>query len=127
MADNRCVTCGICLERCPTERAGGRTILTRLVGGEGGSAWLCAACWKCQAACPAGIDIHELMIHARQTEPPPPAYAGSYQNVLKTGYVLPLPPDLDAARNAHHLPAAELISVTTLRQLLGDEEDSDDS
>jgi len=123
--NNVCLACGLCVVDCPVERAGGASFLRRIIEGEEGSAWLCASCWLCQAACPEEVDIHARMIQARRGEPAPASYSGSYRRVLETGCALPTPDDLNAARREWGLPPVTLISCETLRQLLN--EDDNDS
>jgi heterodisulfide reductase subunit C len=118
MDNIKCLACGICIERCPVEQAGGKSFLRRLLQDEDGSAWVCTSCWLCQAVCPENLDIRTLIFKARRDGAPPPAHSGSYHRVLETGYALPIPGDLDDIRHAHGLPPLKPIPLTTLRRLL---------
>lgn len=106
-----CLGCGVCVTVCPVEKVGGRTILSFLADPdiETYSPWLCTSCWRCQEACPAGVDIHGLMMALRREQPAPEGYRRAFENVLAGGYALPLDAAVNDLRAAHGLEPVETV------------------
>ena len=65
-----CIQCGTCVTVCPVEMVGGHAIVSFLADPDTTdySVWLCTSCWRCQEACPGGVDIYELMMEQRRRE-----------------------------------------------------------
>ncbi len=118
-----CTQCGTCVSVCPVEKVGGHAIVTFLADPEATdySVWLCTSCWRCQEACPAGVDIYGLMMEARRGEPPPPGYRAAFESVLACGLALEVPQEtLDQVRAAWRLEPARLPPPGLARALLGE-------
>jgi heterodisulfide reductase subunit C len=103
---------------------GGHAIVTFLADPEATdfSVWLCSSCWRCQEACPEGIDIHRLMMEARRREAPPVWYGTSFERILVTGLALGLTQEhLDRLRADRDLDAVTLPPSGLARRLLDPE------
>lgn len=118
-----CLGCGLCVDVCPVERAGGRAFVSSLAGdgseAQTGGAWLCTSCWQCQEACPAGVEIHTLMMEQRRREPAPEGYQRAFESVLRCGYALTVGPEVNGIRAACGLEPFELVPPGRVRMLLG--------
>ena len=70
--------------------AGGHAIVTFLADPDATdySAWLCSSCWRCQEACPVGIDIHQLMMEQRRRQRTPAGYQNAIQRVRQSSLAL---------------------------------------
>jgi heterodisulfide reductase subunit C len=116
-----CIECGTCVTVCPVEMVGGHAIVTFLADPDATdySVWLCSSCWRCQEACPAGVNIYELMMRARRREPAPAGYQASFESVLACGLALEVAQDdLDPVRAAWGLEPARLPPAGLVRSLL---------
>jgi heterodisulfide reductase subunit C len=90
---------------------GGHAIVTFLAdpGAVDYSVWLCTSCWRCQEACPEGVDIYGLMMAQRRRESAPDGYRAAYENVLTCGLALEVPQEeLDQVRAAWGLEPVRL-------------------
>ena len=120
-----CVQCGTCVTVCPVEKAGGHAIVTFLADPEAAdySVWLCSSCWRCQEACPEGVDIYGLMMEQRRREQPPAGYEAAFESVLACGVALQVSQEeLDQVRAAWGLEPAKLPPSDLIRKLLHDGE-----
>ena len=116
-----CIQCGTCVTVCPVEKVGGHAIVTFLADPDatGYSVWLCTSCWRCQEACPAGVDIHGLMMEQRRREEGPAGYQTAFESVLACGLALEVPQEeLDQVRTAWGLEPANLPPPGLARVLL---------
>ena len=116
-----CIQCGTCVTVCPVEMVGGHAIVTWLADPESTdySVWLCTSCWRCQEACPQGVDIYGLMMEQRRNEPAPAGYQTAFENLLACGLALEVPQEeLDQARAAWELEPVELPPPDLARILL---------
>ena len=116
-----CIECGTCVTVCPVEMVGGHAIVTFLADPEATdySVWLCSSCWRCQEACPAGVNVYELMMQARRREPAPAGYRASFESVLACGLALEVAQDdLDPVRAAWGLEPVRLPPPDLVRSLL---------
>jgi len=104
---------------------GGHAIVTWLADPESTdySVWLCTSCWRCQEACPQGVDIYGLMMEQRRSEPSPAGYQAAYESILACGLALSVPQnELDQARAAWGLEPVKLPPPDLARTILrGDE------
>jgi heterodisulfide reductase subunit C len=116
-----CNECGRCVAVCPVERAGGRSAVSFLAGGPRGDVWLCASCWRCQDECPAGVDIHELIMGERRRLAAPEGYRQAFENVLACGYALCVGPEVNEVRAVWGLEPVELAEPGVVEVLLADE------
>jgi heterodisulfide reductase subunit C len=90
---------------------GGHAIVTFLADPKARdySVWLCTSCWRCQEACPAGVDIYELMMQERRREPSPAGYRAAFESLLACGLALGISQEeLDQMRAAWGLEPARL-------------------
>jgi heterodisulfide reductase subunit C len=120
-----CIQCGTCVTVCPVEMVGGHAIVSFLADPDTTdySVWLCTSCWRCQEACPAGVDIYELMMERRRQEQAPAGYQASYESLLACGLALGIPQEeLDQMRAAWGLEPVRLPPPGLARALLGDDE-----
>jgi heterodisulfide reductase subunit C len=116
-----CIECGTCVTVCPVEMVGGHAIVTFLADPDATdySVWLCTSCWRCQEACPAGVNVYELMMQARRREPAPAGYQASFESVLACGLALEVAQeDLDPVRAAWGLEPVRLPPPGLVRSLL---------
>jgi heterodisulfide reductase subunit C len=106
------------------ERLGKHSIVSFLADPEASDydVWLCASCWRCQEVCPAGVDIHALMMQLRRQGPAPERYRQAYDNVLACGYALYVGPEVNLMRAAWGLAPVELASPECARLLLREAE-----
>lgn len=119
-----CIQCGTCVDVCPVEMVGGHAIVTFLADPEATdySVWLCTSCWRCQEACPAGVDIYGLMMQQRRREAAPPGYRDAFERVLACGLALPVTQEeLDQVRAAWELESVQLPPPDLMRILLRQE------
>ena len=120
-----CIQCGTCVTVCPVEMVGGHAIVTFLADPDATdySVWLCTSCWRCQEACPEGVDIYGLMMEQRRREPAPAGYQAAYESVLACGLALAVPQEeLDQVRAAWGLEPVRLPPPDLARTLLCDDE-----
>jgi heterodisulfide reductase subunit C len=120
-----CVQCGTCVTVCPVEKVGGHAIVTFLADPEAAdySVWLCSSCWRCQEACPEGVDIYGLMMEQRRREQPPAGYEAAFESVLACGVALRVSQEeLDQVRAAWGLEPATLPPPDLIRKLIRDGE-----
>jgi heterodisulfide reductase subunit C len=106
-----CVQCGTCVSVCPVEMVGGHAIVTFLADPDATdySAWLCTSCWRCQEACPEGVDIYGLMMAQRRCEQAPVGYRAAFERVLACALALDVPQEeLDQLRAAWGLEPVKL-------------------
>ncbi len=118
-----CVQCGTCVTVCPVEKVGGHAIVTFLADPEAAdySVWLCSSCWRCQEACPEGVDIYGLMMEQRRREQPPAGYEAAFESVLACGAALQVSQEeLDQVRAAWGLEPAKLPPPDLIRKLIRD-------
>jgi len=116
-----CIQCGTCVTVCPVEMVGGHAIVTFLADPEATnySVWLCSSCWRCQEACPAGVNIYELMMEERRRQAAPGGYQDAFDSVLAGGLALEVvQEELDQNRAAWGLEPVELPSPDLARVLL---------
>jgi len=116
-----CIQCGTCVTVCPVERVGGHAIVTFLADPDATdySVWLCTSCWRCQEACPAGVDIYGLMMEQRRQEPSPIGYRAAFEHVLACGLALEVSQEeLDRMRTAWSLEPVALPPQDLARILL---------
>jgi len=120
-----CIQCGACVTVCPVEMVGGHAIVTFLADPDAAdySVWLCTSCWRCQEACPTGVDIHGLMMEQRRREPAPDGYQAAYDTVLACGLALEVPQEeLDQVRAGWGLEPVDLPPLDLARNLLHPDE-----
>ncbi len=118
---DECIQCGTCVSVCPVEKVGGHAIVTFLADPTETdfSVWLCTSCWRCQQACPVGVDIYGLMMAYRRRSPAPGGYLEAYRRVLETGMALPiLQQTLDELRAAWGLERVLLPTSEVVQSLL---------
>lgn len=116
-----CLQCGTCVTACPVEMVGGHAIVTFLANPEATdySVWLCTSCWRCQEACPEGVDIYGLMMEQRRREPAPAGYQAAFESILACGLALEVPQgELDQLRAAWGLEPVRLPPSDLARTLL---------
>ena len=116
-----CIQCGTCVTVCPVEKVGGHAIVTFLADPDAAdySVWLCTSCWRCQEACPAGVDIYGLMMEQRRRERAPAGYQTAFESVLACGLALEVPQEeLDQVRTTWGLEPANLPPPGLARALL---------
>ncbi len=116
---DECLGCGLCVTVCPVETVGGHAIVSFLAGDPVYDVWLCTSCWRCQEACPAGVDIHELMMEARRRRSAPEGYRQAFENVLACGYALCVGPEVNEGRALWGLEPVELAPPGRVRAVLG--------
>jgi heterodisulfide reductase subunit C len=100
---------------------GGHAIVTFLADPDATdySVWLCTSCWRCQEACPAGVDIYGLMMEQRRQEPSPIGYRAAFEHVLACGLALEVSQEeLDRMRTAWSLEPVALPPQDLARILL---------
>ena len=120
-----CIQCGTCVTVCPVEMLGGHAIVTFLADPDATdySVWLCTSCWRCQEACPEGVDIYGLMMEQRRSEPAPDGYQAAFESILACGLALAVPQEeLDQVRAAWDLEPVRLPLSDLARTLLFDNE-----
>lgn len=116
-----CIQCGTCVSVCPVEMVGGHAIVTFLADPDAAdySVWLCTSCWRCQEACPSGVNIYELMMAQRRCEEAPAGYQAAFDHVLDCGLALAVSQEeLDQVRAAWGLEPVELPSSGLARLVL---------
>jgi len=116
-----CLQCGDCVAVCPVEMVGGHAIVTFLADPDATdySVWLCTSCWRCQEACPAGVDIYGLMMEQRRREQAPAGYQAAFERVLVSSLALEVSQEeLDQVRAAWDLEPARLPPPGLTRVLL---------
>jgi heterodisulfide reductase subunit C len=116
-----CIQCGTCVDVCPAEMVGGHAIVTFLADPDAAdySVWLCTSCWRCQEACPSGVNVYELMMEQRRREQAPAGYQTAFDHVLDCGLALPVSQEeLDQVRAAWGLERVELPSSGLVRVIL---------
>jgi len=116
-----CTQCGTCVTVCPVEKVGGHAIVTFLADPDATdySAWLCTSCWRCQEACPGGVDIYGLMMEQRRREQAPTGYQAAFESILACGLALEVPQEeLDQVRAAWGLEPASLPPPGLARALI---------
>ncbi|MCP4541830.1 MAG: GNAT family N-acetyltransferase [Chloroflexi bacterium] len=87
------------------------------------SVWLCTSCWRCQEACPSGVNIYELMMEQRRREAAPAGYQTGFDHVLDYGLALPVSQEeLDQVREDWGLEPVELPASDLVRVFLYDDE-----
>ncbi|MCP4539415.1 MAG: hypothetical protein GY832_19940, partial [Chloroflexi bacterium] len=83
------------------------------------SVWLCTSCWRCQEACPSGVNVYELMMAQRRREEAPTGYQTAFDHVLDCGLALSVSQEeLDQVRAAWGLERIELPPSDLVRVLL---------
>ncbi len=116
-----CIQCGTCVDVCPAEMVGGHAIVTFLADPDAAdySVWLCTSCWRCQEACPSGVNIYELMMAQRRREEAPAGYQTAFDHVLDCGLALAVSQEeLDQVRTAWGLEPVELPPFDLARLVL---------
>ncbi len=118
-----CIQCGTCVTVCPVEMVGGHAIVSFLADPDvtDYSVWLCTSCWRCQEACPMGVDIYGLMMEQRRTanRQAPAGYQISFDSVLACGLALEVPQEeLDQVRATWGLEPVRLPPPGLARALL---------
>ena len=116
-----CIECGTCVTVCPVEMVGGHAIVTFLADPDATdySVWLCSSCWRCQEACPAGVNIYELMMTQRRREQAPGGYQAAFASVLACGLALQVTQEeLDQMRAGWELEPARLPPANLAQKLL---------
>lgn len=113
-----CLGCGLCVTVCPVEMVGGHAIVSLLAGESDHDVWFCTSCWRCQEACPGGVDIHGLMMEQRRQQPAPEGYRRAWENVLACGYALRPSPEVNELRAAWGLEPMELVPPEQVRAVL---------
>ncbi len=116
-----CIQCDTCVTVCPVEKVGGHAIVTFLADPDATdySVWLCTSCWRCQEACPAGVNIRELMMEQRRREQAPAGYRAAFESVLACGLALEVPQEeLNLVRAAWGLEPVRLPPPDLVRSLL---------
>jgi heterodisulfide reductase subunit C len=101
---------------------GGHAIVTFLADPDATdySAWLCTSCWRCQEACPADVDIYELMMVQRRQETAPAGYRAALESVLDCGLALEISQEeLDQVRAGWGLEPVRVASAEVVRSVLG--------
>ncbi len=62
---DRCVSCGVCTDACPSARHGGivpdAAVASVTVGETPERIWDCLMCHRCSMVCPQKIDVAEMM------------------------------------------------------------------
>ena len=122
-----CIECGACVAVCPVEMVGGHAIVTFLAdpGAAGYSAWLCTSCWRCQEACPAGVNVYELMMEERRRQQAPAGYQAAFESLLACGLALGIAQEeLDQVRAAWGLEPVRLSPPDLARSLLRGDKDA---
>ena len=122
-----CIQCGACVTVCPVEMVGGHAIVTFLAdpGAAGYSAWLCTSCWRCQEACPAGVNVYELMMEERRRQQAPAGYQAAFESLLACGLALGIAQEeLDQVRAAWGLEPVRLSPPDLARSLLRGDKDA---
>jgi len=120
-----CIQCGTCVTVCPVEMVGGHAVVTFLADPDAAdySVWLCTSCWRCQEACPEGVDIYGLMMEQRRSEPAPAGYQAAFESILACGLALEVPQEaLDQVRAAWGLEPVRLPPPDLAQTLLCDDE-----
>jgi len=125
-----CIQCSTCVAVCPVEMVGGHAIVTFLADPDATdySVWLCTSCWRCQEACPGGVDIYGLMMEQRRREIAPAGYQAAFESVLACGLALEVSQgELDQVRAAWELEPVRLPAPGLARDLLCADECADAS
>lgn len=117
-----CTQCGLCREVCIVERLGAHSITSFLCGEEDYSSWLCSSCWRCQEACPQGVDIHAIMMEMRRDEEAPAGHEANLVSVLRSGYALAISDEINETRRIHGLEPVELVPVEWVHALVRGQE-----
>jgi heterodisulfide reductase subunit C len=117
-----CTRCGLCREVCIVEQLGAHSITSFLSGEDEYSSWLCSSCWRCQEACPEGVDIHTIMMLKRREEEPPLGHEANLVNVMDFGYAFPMDEGANQLRCFHGLHPVDSVSATVVELLLHQEE-----
>jgi heterodisulfide reductase subunit C len=120
-----CTRCGLCRDVCIVERLGGHSITSFLCGEKEYSSWLCSSCWRCQEACPEGVDIHSVMMAKRREEEVPGACQANFRRLLESGYALPMDETINEWRRFYGLDEVKPIPAEWVRVLLRSEERMD--
>jgi heterodisulfide reductase subunit C len=113
-----CTRCGLCREVCIVEQLGAHSITSFLSGEDEYSSWLCSSCWRCQEACPEGVDIHTIMMLKRREQEPPTGHEANLVNVTRFGYALRMDAGMNELRRFHGLDAVQLIPAEGVEILL---------
>jgi len=116
-----CIQCGICVDVCPVEKVGGHAIVTFLAdpGAADYSVWLCTSCWRCQEACPADVNVYELMMQERRREEAPAGYQAAFESVLACSLALEIAQEaLDQMRADWGLEPVRIARSDLVRSLL---------
>jgi heterodisulfide reductase subunit C len=118
-----CIQCGTCVSVCPVEMVGGHAIVSFLADPDTTdySVWLCTSCWRCQEACPEGVDIYGLMMEQRRAADrhAPAGYQAAFGCVLACGLALEVPQEeLDQVRAAWELEPVRLPMPGVIQALL---------
>ena len=87
---DRCVSCGVCTDACPSARHGGivpdAAVASVTVGETPERIWDCLMCHRCSMACPQKIDVAEMMALLRGiSDGTPERYLRSAVQVYRTG------------------------------------------
>jgi len=122
-----CIQCGTCATVCPVEMVGGHAIVSFLADPDTTdySVWLCTSCWRCQEACPAGVDIYGLMMEQRRAvnQQAPAGYQAAFESILACGAALEVPQEeLNQVRAAWGLEPVKLPPPGLARSLLRSDE-----
>ena len=112
-----CQQCGVCLDVCLCVKMGHPSICSYLAKGEGGGAWICANCWRCEDDCPHGVDLFSVMMRQRHMEPPPRAISLAIRNITTLGCAFRIE-GLDDLRETHGLSPVKIIGQEKLARLL---------
>jgi len=124
-----CIQCGTCVTVCPVEKVGGHAIVSFLENHDTTdySPWLCTSCWRCQEACPVGVDIYALMMEQRRHETAPSGYGTAFESVLECGLALEVPQEeLNHVRAAWGLEPVSLPPSGVSDALLRDSSSAQD-
>jgi heterodisulfide reductase subunit C len=113
-----CTGCGLCREVCIVEQLGAHSITSFLSGEDEYSSWMCSSCWRCQEACPEGVDIHTIMMLKRREEEPPLGHEANLVNVMRLGYALEMDNDINELRRFHGLDEVKFIPAEWVEILL---------
>lgn len=116
-----CTQCGLCREVCIVERLGAHSITSFLCGEDEYSSWLCSSCWRCQEACPQGVDIHAIMMLKRREQEPPAGHEANLVSIMRLGYALEMDNDINELRRFHGLEPVQLIPADWVEMLLKDD------
>ena len=119
-----CIQCGTCVSVCPAEMAGGHAIVTYLADPDATdySAWVCSSCWRCQEACPSGVDVYGLMMAQRRREPAPGGYQAAFDLVEACGFALEVTQEaIDQVRASWGLEPVRLLPPELARALFAGE------